>query len=188
MSSTLKKAALYSEELLFGTVEEQPAIDAGKELLAKSLANFGFEEASSLTKISSDQDWADYFTYRFEIEQTYGLSESAVHQIIAKMRRRQETLAIDWYFLEVSEQKVGAIGLLLFTFDGVTYGRLQDVDIFPIHQNQGYGNQLLATIERLAHQEGVTHLFLSADTDDWPLAWYKRHGYKTLAYIAKQEQ
>lgn len=182
----LKRAAIYSEKLLFGTVEEQSPTNAGKELLGKPLKKLEVQP-NSLTPIASESDWKNYFFHRHQIEQTYGLSESAVQQIIAKMRRRQETLDIQWYFLEIDEQKVGAVGLLLFTFKGQRYGRLQDVDIFPTHQSRGYGNQLLAAIEYLATQQGATHLFLSADTDDWPLSWYKRHDYKTLALINKQE-
>jgi ribosomal protein S18 acetylase RimI-like enzyme len=47
-------------------------------------------------------------------------------------------------------------------------------------RGRGYADALLATGVRAAHEAGCTHAVLSALTEDWPLHWYARRGFRVV--------
>ncbi|MFN8148942.1 MAG: GNAT family N-acetyltransferase [Candidatus Nanopelagicales bacterium] len=47
-------------------------------------------------------------------------------------------------------------------------------------RGRGYADALLATAVRAAYDAGCTHAVLSALTDDWPLHWYARRGFRVV--------
>ncbi len=47
-------------------------------------------------------------------------------------------------------------------------------------RGRGYADALLATAVRAAYDAGCTHAVLSALTEDWPLQWYARRGFRVV--------
>jgi GNAT superfamily N-acetyltransferase len=47
-------------------------------------------------------------------------------------------------------------------------------------RGRGYADALLAVGVRAAYDAGCTHAVLSALTDDWPLQWYARRGFRVV--------
>ena len=174
------EAAIHSQQLLFGTaslpqVDEKPGI----ALLGKRVVRC--RASDDLRIIASPVAWEDYFRLRCQVESAYGLDVAATWPMIETMRERQTRLSIKWYFLNVKQENVAAVGLLEFDFNHAHCGRLQDVDVFPQYRRRGFGNRLLSAIEALAANCGVADLFVEARENDWPLQWYVRHGYERLA-------
>ena len=179
------EAALASEALLFGAV--QPADAAPGKWLLGLVARPSLR-APALHLIHSEDDWQHYLALRVEVERAWGMDPTGTAVMVRAMRERQRRLPIDWAFLRVNGQAVGAIGLLRFMHGASACGRLQDVDIFPAFRHQGYGNMLLDAVQAWAQNEPrpVKQLFVAADEDDWPLAWYERRGFMRLVRVGKQ--
>ncbi|KPF66979.1 hypothetical protein IP84_14205 [beta proteobacterium AAP99] len=179
------EAALASEALIFGTVQPASAAPA-KWMLGKRLAAGLCTHA--LQPIETDEDWQRYLRHRIEIERGFGIDAEAARAMVETMRDRQHSLPIRWAFLMRGADAVGAVGLLRFEHADQVCGRLQDVDIFLAFRSQGLGNTLLDAVQAWARAEPTpaTQLFVAADEDDWPLAWYERHGFTRLARVGKQ--
>jgi hypothetical protein len=58
--------------------------------------------------------WADYTRFRHDVEKEYGLSLEEVRRIVDRMLAREAELDIQWFFLEVANARVGAVGALRF--------------------------------------------------------------------------
>lgn len=180
----LFSAALESERWLFKQVAIAPEDVPAKVLLCKRIVvPTATQSPPALEPILSAELWDQYRAERCQIEKAYGLDHAAVNHMVERMRLRAEQLPISWYFLRLKAQWPAAVGLLRFTFQGQALGRLQDVDVFPRFRGQGIGNQLLAAIEAHVAAHGLPYLFVGADEDDWPLAWYERHGYVRLGRV-----
>jgi GNAT superfamily N-acetyltransferase len=55
---------------------------------------------------------------------------------------------------------------------------LSDVSIVPAYRGRGYGNELLYyAIQRAQVVMRAKILYLRANPHDWPIEWYKRHGF-----------
>lgn len=60
--------------------------------------------------------------------------------------------------------------------------QLEDLVTATPHRGQGHGDTLLATGLALAAAAGIPQLFLLADANDWPRAWYARRGFTRLGH------
>ncbi|MFJ4912431.1 GNAT family N-acetyltransferase [Streptomyces sp. NPDC088726] len=80
-------------------------------------------------------------------------------------------------FLAVHDEE-GAIGSWADLYRDASQGiaQIEDVVTADTHVRRGYADTLLATALRYASGCGV--VFLLADPDDWPHAWYTRRGFK----------
>jgi GNAT superfamily N-acetyltransferase len=139
-----------------------------------------------LEEIVAEHAWSRYLAARVTVEAPYGLDGHAVGGIVARMRAAAGAHPIRWFFVvDGSDVEVGAVGRLAFGTAGGLCWRLQDVDVFPAYRRGGLGNRLLEAVVQLAARDRAVAVFVAADEDDWPLAWYQRHGFERVATVSK---
>lgn len=142
------------------------------------------EVTGILKPLTSPEDWQNYLEARTLIEAAYGMKDPQLLEILVKdIQIKAQALGGQWYVFEIQNQVVGAVGLIPFEHDGRLWGRLKDVDILPAFQHRGYGNQLLNAIKNRARDLNVQTLGLMALAEDWPQAWYQRHGFQIMGDI-----
>jgi ribosomal protein S18 acetylase RimI-like enzyme len=61
--------------------------------------------------------------------------------------------------------------------------RLQEVDVFPGHRGNGYGEAALTAICAQLASEGLRDIIVGAEEDDWTLSWYRRRGFHDVARV-----
>lgn len=198
MKSSAYQAALHawileSERQLRACERWQPEGSAAEYTLFLPAPAF-LSPASQLKlqAVNSEKHWQQMFELRMQIEAAYGLDQpEIVEQLVADIRYKQKHLQGQWYLARVAGQWVGEIGLVpsecLLQGQRVRLGRLQDVDILPAYQGQGYGHQLLAAICQQALAQGLAGLGLMALQEDWPAQWYQRLGFERVGQVAATE-
>ena len=140
----------------------------------------------SLHPATSEEDFAKMKILRREIEEVYpGYVEGVEGPMVDFIAHKQSLLQGHWYLAIHKEEFVGAAGLIVVDTNLGLVGRLQDVDISPMMQGQGFGNGLLRALLLKAKDLELNGLFLRAECDDWPKSWYGRHGFKELAYCRR---
>lgn len=60
--------------------------------------------------------------------------------------------------------------------------RIYDVEVPKHLRGKGYGNMILADIDRLAKEYTKRHLRLFVNKFTWKKRWYKKHGYFFLCH------
>lgn len=82
-------------------------------------------------------------------------------------------------FLAVHDEE-GTVGSWADLYCDASEGiaQIEDVVTADTHVRRGYADMLLATALRYASDCGL--VFLLADPDDWPHAWYTRRGFKPI--------
>lgn len=100
-----------------------------------------------LYKLFSDEDWNQYFQMRSEVEKQFGVMDPIrVTNIVDNVRRTAKKFNSSWYLGKDKEKVIGDIGLVLFETISGPIGRLQDLDVLPSHQGQGFGSQILKDV------------------------------------------
>lgn len=163
---TFKPSGTQSEATLFLALDHQPRVNP-----------------IVLEPIQSPKNWQSYTALRTQIERAFGLTDPhQIRHIVKDIQTKQKQLQGQWYLAQDPETEAycGAIGLVPFLFEGQILGRVQDVDILPAFQNQGLGNRLLSALIHKAQSKKLKGLVLMAKTNDWPLQWYQRKGFKLL--------
>lgn len=61
--------------------------------------------------------------------------------------------------------------------DDLSVAWLSDVSVIPLYRKRGYGNEILQWAIARAQCLGAKTLYLFTDPNDWPIEWYKRHGF-----------
>jgi N-acetylglutamate synthase-like GNAT family acetyltransferase len=59
---------------------------------------------------------------------------------------------------------------------------LTDLVTAEPYRGRGHGDTLVATGLALAAEAGIPRLFLAADDEDWPKAWYARRGFRPIGH------
>jgi GNAT superfamily N-acetyltransferase len=137
----------------------------------------------TLIPCDSDDRWARYEDLRVEVEAGLGLDEGRARSLVRHTRRRGEGLGPRlWLAAVPGDEVVG--GIAAFPVTGGA-ARLQEVDVFPAHRGAGLGRPLLEALRRELHGCALRHLVVGADEDDWPLAWYRRLGFRQVARVAR---
>jgi RimJ/RimL family protein N-acetyltransferase len=137
-----------------------------------------------LEEVKTQLHWQLMYELRCDIEKNFGVTNpKTISQMLDDIKRIQDTLLGRWYLvrLDAFGPVIGEIGLIKFTHDKSTIGRLQDVDIAPQHQKNGYGRRLLAATVKIACEEKIEALCLKADIIDWPLIWYQHIGFQKIS-------
>ncbi|MFJ6466494.1 GNAT family N-acetyltransferase [Streptomyces sp. NPDC091387] len=106
-------------------------------------------------------------------------AEEAVVSQLADRRTARLRGAEQVRFLAVHDEE-GTVGSWADFYCDATQGiaQIEDVVTADTHVRRGYADTLLTTALRHASDCGL--VFLLADPDDWPRAWYVRRGFKTI--------
>ena len=167
-------------------LREQDGI-VGKALLARDASTPFGPSSLVLQACDSDERWALYEDYRVPVENELGLGEAEARALVRRTRERSVGLGLRlWLGTDDDGQVVGAIAAFHHRQDATLAARLQEVDVFPAHRGQGLGIALVAGARLHLSSPGVGILIVGADEDDWPLAWYRRLGFREAARVQKQ--
>lgn len=112
-------------------------------------AIFANEVPLILEEVKTQEQWKLMYELRCDIEKNFGVTNpKTISQMLDNIKRIQDALSGRWYLArsDALGPVIGEIGLIKFTHEKSTIGRLQDVDIAPQHQRHGYGKRLLAAI------------------------------------------
>jgi predicted N-acetyltransferase YhbS len=125
---------------------------------------------------------------RVEVEAGFGLSEIEARALVRRTRERGTQLGLRlWLATSPGAELVGAIAAFPVPGSNGVVARLQEVDVFPAHRGSGLGRPLMEALRRELHQGAMQHMVVGADEDDWPLAWYRRLGFRLVARVAKPD-
>lgn len=183
--------ALRTEAALQSTARSLAEADpaTGKSLLVRASTPALAPTALHLLPCDSDDRWAQYEELRVEVEAGFGLSEDDARRLVRATRERGQSLGLRLWLAEVpnpSPVAVGGVAAFCLPPPDETVFRLQEIDIFPAHRGRGLGRPLLEAVRRQLHQDGAQRLVVGADEDDWPLAWYRRLGFRPVARVARR--
>uniref|UniRef100_A0AAU2VQ04 GNAT family N-acetyltransferase n=1 Tax=Streptomyces sp. NBC_00008 TaxID=2903610 RepID=A0AAU2VQ04_9ACTN len=106
-------------------------------------------------------------------------ADDAVVSQLADRRTARLRGAEQVRFLAVCDEE-GTVGSWADLYCDASEGiaQIEDVVTADTHVRRGYADTLLATALRHASDCGL--IFLLADPDDWPHAWYTRRGFKPI--------
>lgn len=109
-----------------------------------------------------------------------GIGDDEVAQLVD--RRGEGPGELAWVVRD-AELEDPACGDLVACTDLHVRGWAAEVDAVATRvpaRGRGYADALLATAVRAAYDAGCTHVVLSALTEDWPLHWYARRGFRVV--------
>lgn len=136
----------------------------------------------ALIPVVDNTDWERLFQLRCEIESAFGVNDTeSVSLMIKGIQEKSRQYHGHWFFAKCRQSQaiVGSIGWVPFQEPTLWY-RLQDIDILPAYQSQGYGSQLLLAVCCDLFSRGAEVIALRALVSDWPIEWYKRFGFQIL--------
>lgn len=183
--------ALATERRLFPgvtTLAEGQDAGAGKSLLARATgvhASTGVR--ISLRPIVTETQWRAYTDQRIQVEKGFGATAADARRTGHELRGRRASIGLGRFAVEQDHDMVAAIGRFRMPAPAHHWARLQDVDVFPNWRGHGYGTAMLVAMLRLLASEGATMVVVGADEDDWPLTWYRRHGFCDVARVRKKD-
>jgi len=64
-------------------------------------------------------------------------------------------------------------------------GQVEDVGTLDEHRNRGHASAVVTRAVQEARAEGCDLVFLVADADDWPMAWYRTLGFDEIGRYVK---
>lgn len=178
--------AVATERMIFPGVRILDAEHAGvaKALLARETASISATDPPvTLHRIVSEAQWRRYTEQRVMVEAGFGVGQEQARAMVADLRGEQDRIGLDLFFAEHRGEEVGAIARFGMPAPDHRWARLQEVDIFPAWRGRGLGTSMLLAMMRLLFEEGVGMVAVGADEDDWPLAWYQRHGFQIVARV-----
>lgn len=142
------------------------------------------DESLSFKHIVSPHDWNSYTQMRQEIENVFQGMDVLVESMVDRMRLLVERKKAKFFLLFHGETAIGGIGFVpLRSSSQVLYARLQEVDIHPSWQGQGFGNQLLSCLVRELNFVKIHRACLLAEVGDWPHQWYSKVGFARVGVL-----
>jgi N-acetylglutamate synthase-like GNAT family acetyltransferase len=142
------------------------------------------DNSIELLSVKEEKDWNDMLDLRIKIEIAFGLTNiETIKKLVNDIKVKSTKLNGQWFLLKKQNKVIGEFGLVPFTFENKTVGRIQDVDIAPEYQGNGFGNILLSYICNAAIENKYEALCLMAKADDWPKDWYFKFGFKKVGEI-----
>ncbi len=177
--------ALLSEQRLYPAARLlSETTTVAKALLVRPTAiNIAARVRISLTPVVTERDWTVYADHRVAVEAGLGLDEATARAMVSTVRARTSHRGLDLYLARDAGTVVGAIARFRLPAPHAHWARLQEVDVFPVRRNRGYGNAVLAAMLTLLATEDSTMVVVGADEDDWPLSWYRRHGFDDVGRV-----
>lgn len=126
------------------------------------------------------------FGLRIQIERNFGIQDlKMIKGFVSDIQNKSQKLDGTWFLAYIDGKAVGEVGLILFDYENLKIGRLQDVDIAPAYQGMGLGNQLLQCIIKVAKGLDADGLALFARQDGWVKDWYQRFGFIKVGESSK---
>lgn len=158
----------------------------GKALLARDASTPFGPWSLNLQACDSDAGWALYEDHRVPVESEFGLGEAEARALVRLTRERVARLGLRlWLATDDGGQVVGGIAAFRHSQGATLAARMQEVDVFPAHRGEGLGTALLESVRLHLRSQGVAVLIIGADEDDWPVAWYRRLGFRDVARVQK---
>ena len=136
-----------------------------------------------LQPLTSDDDWHHYTGERIAVESSFGVTEQRARAMVTELRDRAGRLEMTLFFACIDAERIGAICFFRLPAPWQSWARLQEVDVFPTWRGRGYGTAMLIEMLHHLHDAGCTVAAIGADEDDWPLDWYRRHGFTDVMRV-----
>jgi GNAT superfamily N-acetyltransferase len=179
-------AALLSERLLRPHVsplksDQEPG--RAKALLIRHTDATGSTSDVVLAPITSASDWSEYLARRIEVERGFGGTARDARRMIDQMHEREHSIGLRTFFVHAHQGVVGAIAQFPLPQPHQGWARLQEVDVFPGHRGNGYGDAALTAMCAHLASEGRRDIIVGAEEADWPLSWYRRRGFHDVARV-----
>jgi uncharacterized protein (DUF952 family)/ribosomal protein S18 acetylase RimI-like enzyme len=105
--------------------------------------------------------------------------DSAVTQLVGRERLNDQVVAVSDVVVREEGRVVAAAQVRI---DGAT-AAVDSVMTDPETRGRGYGDRVLATALRLAHEAGCDLVVLEAAASDWPRHWYARRGFAVVGSV-----
>jgi len=186
-----RMVAVATELHLFPGASEltgRDEINAGKALLVRATGADRSDPGGMLLRpLATERAWQIYADHRVEVEAEFGVAAADARRMVDELRARCANTAMDMFAAQCDHTIIGAIGRFRMPPPDHHWARLQEVDIFPTWRGYGYGTAMLLTMLGLLAREGATMVVVGADEDDWPLTWYRRHGFSDVARVRKAQ-
>jgi len=133
-----------------------------------------------VVEVASREDLARLHTVLWRTEWLPGIGDDEVAQLVD--RRGDGAGELSWLVRDPSLADPVS-GDLAACLDLHVHGWGAEVDAVATREEargRRYADALLAAGVAAAHEQGCTHAVLSALTDDWPLHWYARRGFRVV--------
>ncbi|HET7901226.1 MAG TPA: GNAT family N-acetyltransferase [Candidatus Nanopelagicales bacterium] len=158
---------------------------AGYELTSLVLMARPLDEPPTLSddahvEAASDDDIARLHSVLWRTEWLPGIGDDEIAQLVD--RRGDGAGELSWIVRDAALDDPLS-GDLAACLDLHVHGWAAEIDAVATRQparGRGYADALLATGVRAAYDAGCTHVVLSALTEDWPLHWYARRGFRIV--------
>lgn len=149
-------------------------------LMARDVSPEPVGAADVAVEPAGPDDIARLHTVLWRTEWLPGIGDAEVEQLVARRTAGPGELA--WLVRDpgLDDEVSGDLAACL---DLHVRGWAAEVDAVATRapaRGRGYADALLATGLRAAYDAGCTHVVLSALTDDWPLQWYQRRGFRVV--------
>jgi len=137
-----------------------------------------------LHPVKSDYDYEQMFYLRSEIEEAFNITNpNEIKNLVNKIRKMANHFHGRWYMAQLDNLFIGEIGLVPFAYANTTVGSIQDVDILPSFQGNGFAADMLNLICIQALMSGMTAVCLTAKSDEWPKDWYLKYGFEKVGEV-----
>lgn len=144
------------------------------------------QDGFRLHRVETKQDWQQLLSARIAVERAFGVvDEFRVETIIEDVKSKVKEGQGEWFLFQHGGEVVGEIGYVPFKYQGQRVARLQDVDILPSFQGNGFGNRLLESLEIYLKSRQYDAMCLMAVARDWPKDWYLRYGFQKVGDTTK---
>jgi GNAT superfamily N-acetyltransferase len=131
-------------------------------------------------EVASAADLARLHTVLWRTEWLPGIGDDEISQLVD--RRSDGAGELSWLVRDTTLDDPVS-GDLAACLDLHVHGWAAEVDAVATRapaRGRRYADALLAAGVEAAHDHGCTHAVLSALTDDWPLHWYARRGFRVV--------
>lgn len=156
----------------------------GKALLVREVAEpLRTSMTVSLRRVVSPLQWGLYEDQRISVEAGFGVAPEEAVRRVRRLRENTEHTGLDLYLARDERRLVGAVARFRLPVPDRPWARLQEVDVFPDWRGLGYGDALLSAAIGLLNDEGCRAVVVGADEDDWPVAWYRRRGFRDAGRV-----
>ena len=136
-----------------------------------------------VAEAADDDTLARLHSVLWRTEWLPGIGDDEVAQLVSRRTRPVEGVTTYAWVVRDAELDDPVSGDLAATLELHVHGWAAEIDGVATRapaRGRRYADALMATCVAKAYDEGCTHAILSALTDDWPLHWYARRGFRVV--------